>query len=40
MWKTIKIIPQNKLERVRIGIEAIRNTYNLLEPHQKPTSKQ
>ena len=32
MWKTMKIVPQDKLERVRVGVEAIRNTYNLLEP--------
>jgi len=35
MWKIIKIIPQDKLERIRVGIEAIRNTYNLLEPPPK-----
>ena len=32
MWKIIKIAPQDKLDRVKIGIEAIRNTYNLMKP--------
>jgi predicted nucleic acid-binding protein len=32
MWKIMKIVPQEKLERVRIGIEAVRNTYKVLEP--------
>jgi len=32
MWKIVKIVPQDKLGRVKLGIEAIRNTYSLLEP--------
>ncbi len=35
MWKILKIVPYNKLDRVKIGIEAIRNTYNLMIiPHE------
>ncbi len=35
MWKIMKVVPQDKLRRVKIGIEAIRNTYKLLEPPAK-----
>ena len=35
MWKIIKIIPIDKLERVRLGLEAIRRTYSLLSPSAK-----
>jgi len=35
MWKIIKIVPRDKLERIRVGVEAIRSTYNLLEPPPK-----
>ncbi len=30
MWKILRIIPINKFDRVEIGVEAIRNTYNLM----------
>ena len=32
MWKILKIVPADKLSRVRIGITAIRRTYHLLMP--------
>ena len=32
MWKVLKIVDRAKLERVRLGIEAVRNTYRVLEP--------
>ncbi len=30
IWKILKIVPNNKFDRVKIGIEAIRNTYNIM----------
>ena len=32
MWKIIKIAPVDKLDRVMLGLEAIRRTYKLLNP--------
>ena len=32
LWKTLKLIPPSKFDRVRIGIKAIRRTYKLLTP--------
>jgi predicted nucleic acid-binding protein len=32
MWKVLKIVNREKLERVRIGIEAIRRSYQIVEP--------
>lgn len=31
-WKIIKIVPASKLERVRAGIEAIKETYRQIDP--------
>lgn len=31
MWKIIGIVPKKYLDRIRIGLEAIKNTYYLLE---------
>ncbi len=32
MWKITKIVDKRKYQRVKVGIEAIRNTYELIEP--------
>ncbi len=32
LWKSLKLIPRDKLSRIEIGIEAIRKTYKLLTP--------
>ncbi len=32
IWKVLKLVPLEKLDRVRIGIEAIKKTYELIEP--------
>ena len=32
MWKVLRIVRREKLERVRIGIRAIRETYHVVEP--------
>ncbi len=32
MWKVLKIVDRGRLERVRIGLEAIRRTYQVIEP--------
>ena len=32
MWKVLKLVPPHMIDRVRLGIEAIKNTYHLLEP--------
>ena len=32
MWKIIKLVPTDKLNRVRMGLHAIRSTYYLLKP--------
>ena len=33
MWKIIKIVPADKLDRVREGIESIMETYKRVNPH-------
>lgn len=33
MWKIIKVVPADKLDRVREGIEAIMETYKQVNPH-------
>jgi predicted nucleic acid-binding protein len=32
MWKILKIVSREKLERIRVGIDAIRRTYQVIEP--------
>jgi len=32
LWKALKLVPQDKLYRVKQGLEAIKRTYQLLEP--------
>ncbi|MEM4970158.1 MAG: PIN domain-containing protein [Sulfolobales archaeon] len=32
MWKILRIVSREKLERVRIGLEAIRKSYRVIEP--------
>jgi hypothetical protein len=32
MWKALKIVGREKLERVKIGLEAIRKSYRVAEP--------
>jgi len=32
MWNVLKLIPLEKLDRVRLGLEAVRETYRLLTP--------
>jgi len=32
MWKILKLIPPHKFSRVKLGIDAVRNTYHSLEP--------
>ncbi|MFZ8823603.1 MAG: PIN domain-containing protein [Desulfurococcales archaeon] len=32
MWKVLKIVGREKLERVKIGLEAIRKSYRVAEP--------
>ena len=32
MWKVVKLVPADKLSRVRLGVKAIRRTYHLLVP--------
>jgi len=32
MWKVLKLVPREKLGRVKIGVKAIRRTYRLLTP--------
>ncbi len=32
MWKTLKLVPRERLGRVRIGVKAVRGTYRLLTP--------
>ncbi|GBF09927.1 hypothetical protein apy_16520 [Aeropyrum pernix] len=35
VWRILKIVGRERLERVRIGIEAIRKTYHIAEPPPK-----
>jgi len=32
MWKILKFVPSHKLSRVKLGVDAIRDTYYLLKP--------
>ena len=32
LWKVIRVVPSSKLDRVRVGVEAIRNSYRIVEP--------
>jgi len=35
VWSILKRVPHDKLSRVKVGIEAIRNTYHLLKPSEE-----
>lgn len=32
LWKVLRIVPLEKVHRVKMGVEAIKRTYHLLEP--------
>ena len=32
MWITLRVVPNSKINRVKLGLEAIRNSYIQLEP--------